>query len=47
VSATGTGPAFRTSAVIGGGFMSVIAGAADGTVYLATQGNGMLVATAP
>lgn len=31
VSATGTGPAFRTSAVIGGGFMSVIAQAADGT----------------
>jgi hypothetical protein len=32
VSATGTGPAFRTSAVIGGGFMSVIAQAADGTL---------------
>jgi hypothetical protein len=32
VSATGTGPAFRTSAVIGGGFMSVITQAADGTL---------------
>ena len=32
VSAGGTGPAFRPSAVIGGGFMSVIAQAADGTL---------------
>jgi hypothetical protein len=32
VSATGTGPAFRSSAVIGGGFISVVAQAADGTL---------------
>ena len=32
VSAGGTGPAFRPSAVIGGGFMSVIAQAVDGTL---------------
>jgi hypothetical protein len=31
-SAGGTGPAFRTSAVIGGGFISVVAEAADGTL---------------
>lgn len=100
-SADGTGPAFTASPIIGGGFMSVVAQAADagdyvymaaggaapmfwevqvtqcaltcptatgfvdpyfheaagnaislaagsdGRVYLATQGNGMLVATAP
>jgi hypothetical protein len=32
VSADGSGPAFHTSPVIGGGFMSVIAQAADGTL---------------
>lgn len=31
-SADGTGPAFRTSAVIGGGFISVVAQATDGTL---------------
>jgi hypothetical protein len=31
-SADGTGPAFRASAVMGGGFISVVAAAADGTL---------------
>ena len=41
VAAGGTGPAFRTSAVVGGGFMSVIAQGADGTLVAGGDTEGL------